>query len=278
MLALTLRQRRCFCFFFGDYLSEGAPTLRPELPLALVDWIGRAATDIRSEPLLIGRVVQAIFNGAMELIFYTLAVAIASRLYEWLGDRVKRKPAGSNSVTPPPFARHATVWRVWPTVSPKHSSARRSRGLETPAKLATAENSWVDAVTTPTNKEQAVHEIRKLEHDLETLERSYALEQSARWAKQAFFVFIAALIALILWSAVIDNFETAAMSSLALIFCAVLYFKRIRWIDIVSHNPRGFVQRTEAKAIEDMIADRKARLAALRRERSLRALLNRLSR
>jgi hypothetical protein len=28
MLALTLRQRRCFCFFFGDYLSEGAPTLR----------------------------------------------------------------------------------------------------------------------------------------------------------------------------------------------------------------------------------------------------------
>jgi Flp pilus assembly protein TadB len=123
---------------------------------------------------------------------------------------------------------------------------------------------------TPTNKEQAAHEIRKLEHDLENLERCYAaLEQSARWAKLLFFVFIAALIALVLWGVVIDNLELAAMSLLALIFCTLFRFnwrfKRIRWIDMVSHKWGG-VQRTEAKAIEDMIADRKARLAALRRE------------
>jgi Flp pilus assembly protein TadB len=122
---------------------------------------------------------------------------------------------------------------------------------------------------TPTNKEQA-HEIRTLEHDLENLERCYAaLEQSARWAKLLFFMFIAALIALVLWGVVIDNLELAAMSLFALICCTLFRFnwrfKRIRWIDIVSYN-RGRVQRTEAKAIEDMIADRKARLAALRRE------------
>jgi hypothetical protein len=123
---------------------------------------------------------------------------------------------------------------------------------------------------TPTNKEQEPHEIQKLEQDLENLERCYAaLEQSARWLKQGFFVLIPALIALVLWGIVIDNLKLAAMSLLILIYFAVWSrLNRRRWIDIVSYRPRSFVQRTEAMAIEDMIADRKARLAAWRGERS----------
>ena len=128
----------------------------------------------------------------------------------------------------------------------------------------------VDTTMTPTNKEQEAHEIRKLEQDLENLERCYAaLEQSARWLKQGFFVLITALIALVLWGLVIGNLKLAAMSLLILISFAVWWrLNTRRLIDIVSYPPRLYVQRTEARAIEDMIADRKARLAALRGERS----------
>ena len=45
------------------------------------------------------------------------------------------------------------------------------------------------------NKEQTAHEIRKLEQELDNLERSYAaFERGALWAKNAFFVFIAGLL------------------------------------------------------------------------------------
>jgi hypothetical protein len=60
-----------------------------------------------------------------------------------------------------------------------------------------------DAAMTTMNKEQTAYEIAKLEQELENLERAYAaLEQGTWWAKQAFFVFIAALIAIALWCVV----------------------------------------------------------------------------
>jgi Flp pilus assembly protein TadB len=94
---------------------------------------------------------------------------------------------------------------------------------------------------TPTNKEQAAREIGTLEQDLENLESCYAaLEQSARWARLFFFLFVAVLFALVLWGVVIDNLELAAASLFALICCTLFRFnwrfKRIRWIDIVSYK------------------------------------------
>jgi hypothetical protein len=49
-----------------------------------------AATGVPSGPPLTAQVALAIFNGAIRVIAYTLAVVIASRLYERLGDRVNQ--------------------------------------------------------------------------------------------------------------------------------------------------------------------------------------------
>jgi hypothetical protein len=49
-----------------------------------------AVTSVPSGPPLTAQVALAIFNGAIRVIAYTLAVVIASRLYERLGDRVKQ--------------------------------------------------------------------------------------------------------------------------------------------------------------------------------------------
>jgi hypothetical protein len=117
-----------------------------------------------------------------------------------------------------------------------------------------------DAAMTPT---KATHEIRKLEQELENLEHAYATtEQGALWAKRAFVVFIAALIALILGGVVINNGELVFMSLAVLIMCALVLLSERgnRWIDYVSGD--------DAKALENMIAARRARLTVLHRERS----------
>ena len=120
-----------------------------------------------------------------------------------------------------------------------------------------------------TDNEHALSEIRQLERDLENLERCYsALQRSARRVKATFFVFIAALVTLVLCGLAIGSIGLAAMSFLSLIVSATMamyaYSRGGRWIDVVGWSPReGMIKRTEAMAVEDMIADRKARLAAL---------------
>jgi hypothetical protein len=69
------------------------------------------------------------------------------------------------------------------------------------------------------NKEQTAHEIAKLEQELENLERAYAaLEQGTWWAKQAFFVFIAALIAMALFGVLFKGNLGFAAILLVMIF------------------------------------------------------------
>jgi hypothetical protein len=117
------------------------------------------------------------------------------------------------------------------------------------------------------NKEQTAHEIRKLEQELENLERSYAaFERGALWAQKAFFVFIAALLALVLWGVVV------ALLPLIVVF-GIWYFQRPRWIDVVSgglgkEHPD---EKSGAEVLEAQILQWKARLAVLRGERSAEA-------
>jgi hypothetical protein len=116
---------------------------------------------------------------------------------------------------------------------------------------------------TPTSNEQAAHEIAKLEQELENLERAYAaLEQGTWWAKQAFFVFIAALIAMALWGVLFKGNLGFAALLLAMIFAFVSTYTRGRWIDTLSGSTDNAVE------LEAQIARWKARLAALRGERS----------
>jgi hypothetical protein len=127
-----------------------------------------------------------------------------------------------------------------------------------------------------TKDARALNEIAKLEQDLENLERRYAaLEQAGRWAKASLFLFMAALVALVLGGYVVGNVALIGMSYLVLILSMAVatlrYIFGTRWIDVVSWSPgpHAFaIKRTEAMAVEDMIADRKARLAALREEQS----------
>jgi hypothetical protein len=120
-------------------------------------------------------------------------------------------------------------------------------------------------------------EIRQLEQDLDNLRRRHAeLDAAVRYLKIGFVLFVIALIALIIWAAAIDNGALAAALLVLLMIAAVLAYlgplsmtpfwafggPEPRWIDVVSWW-RG-ANRSEAMAVEDMIADRKQRLAALR--------------
>jgi hypothetical protein len=126
---------------------------------------------------------------------------------------------------------------------------------------------------TPMNNQQRAHEIRKLEKELENLERAYAaLEEGALWAKKVFLVFIAALLALVLWDAVVD-FPTGAeraVAPLLIIAFGIWYLERLSWIDVVSgglgkEHPD---EKSGAEVLEAQIAQWKACLAVLRGERS----------
>jgi hypothetical protein len=119
--------------------------------------------------------------------------------------------------------------------------------------------------------------IRQLERDLDNLRRRYAaLDTAVRYLKIGFVLFVIALIALIIWAATTRNGALAAGVFILFIIAAVLAYlgplsmtpfwafggPEPRWIDVVSWW-RG-AKRREAMAVEDMIADRKQRLAALR--------------
>jgi hypothetical protein len=119
-------------------------------------------------------------------------------------------------------------------------------------------------------------EIRQLEQDLDNLQRRYAaLGAAVRYLKCGFTLLVIALIALIIWAATIGNGPLVAALFFLLMIAAVLAYlgplsltpfwafgrSKPRWIDVVSWW-RG-AERSEAMAVEDMIADRKQRLAAL---------------
>jgi hypothetical protein len=113
------------------------------------------------------------------------------------------------------------------------------------------------------NKDQAAFEIRKLEQELENLERSYAaLEHGTWWAKQAFVVFIVVLSTMVMWCVVNDNIGFAAIL-LVMVLAFVWHYTRGRWIDTLTIG-----ERTDAVELETQIVQWKKRLAALRGERS----------
>jgi hypothetical protein len=120
-------------------------------------------------------------------------------------------------------------------------------------------------------------EIRQLEQDLDNLRRRHAeLDAAVRYLKIGFVLFVIALIALIIGAATLDNGTLAVALFILFMIAAVLAYlgpwsmtpfwafggPEPRWIDVVSWW-RG-ANRSEAMAVEDMIADRKQRLAALR--------------
>jgi hypothetical protein len=117
-------------------------------------------------------------------------------------------------------------------------------------------------------------EIRQLEQDLDNLRRRYAaLDTAVKYLKIGFVLLV---IALIIWAATTRNGAlAAALFILFVIAAALAYLGPIsltpfwafggpepRWIDVVSWWKGA--KRSEAMAVEDMIADRKQRLAALR--------------
>jgi hypothetical protein len=131
----------------------------------------------------------------------------------------------------------------------------------------------------PIGDKATLDQIRGVEQELETLELRYSdLARAVIWLKRGFTFFVVLLIGLIALGVIIGNWAfVAAMAALLLLpVGAALMGPRAltpglrdaRWIDAVSWKPPGYlgaaVKRSEAMAVEDMIADRKERLAALR--------------
>jgi hypothetical protein len=141
-------------------------------------------------------------------------------------------------------------------------------------------------MTMPPEGDRSQDEIRQIEQDLENLERRYAtLEDAVRWLKLGFRVIAAALIALAIVSLIIGRYDLVAVATGFLLLIALgvglgprslgpglpWARRQTRWIDIIGWRPPGVlgvgVKRSEAMAIEDMIADRQSRLARLREKR-----------
>jgi hypothetical protein len=114
-----------------------------------------------------------------------------------------------------------------------------------------------------TGDEDGADETARIARDLENLERRYgALEDSVRYLKLGFDAFVVDFVALALWGVFIGNAGLIVVA-LALLAC----LRGARWIDVVGWAPPGLlgvsVKRSEAMAIEDMIAERRRRLALL---------------
>jgi hypothetical protein len=132
------------------------------------------------------------------------------------------------------------------------------------------------AAMTSADDEAKHSEILQLEQDLANLRRRYAaLKQSVRILQLGLRALALVAIALIVWAVVIANTGLAMAMALFLIGFVVLVGPRILlgdpepgWIDVISPRPLGMfgpaAKRSEAMAIEDMIADRTHRLEALR--------------
>jgi hypothetical protein len=121
-------------------------------------------------------------------------------------------------------------------------------------------------------------EILQLEQDLANLHRRYAtLKQSVRILQVGFRALALVAIAFMVWAIILANIGLAVVMILFLLALVALIGPRILfadpepgWIDVVSWKPIGMfgpnVKRSEAMAVEDMIAERTRRLEALRAE------------
>lgn len=120
-------------------------------------------------------------------------------------------------------------------------------------------------------------EIGRIEHELENLVDSYSvLENNVWWLKTSFKAFIVALVGLAAFGAIVGNPGLFVASAVFLVLAGLAAligrldgrFRSVRWIDLVGWQPPGIygvsVKRSEATAIEDMIAERLDRLAQLR--------------
>jgi hypothetical protein len=119
-------------------------------------------------------------------------------------------------------------------------------------------------------------EILQLERDLANLHRRYAtLKQSVRILQVGFRALALVAIAFMVWAIILANIGLAVAMILFLLALVALIGLRILfadpepgWIDVVSWKPIGMfgpdVKRSEAMAVEDMIAERTRRLEALR--------------
>jgi hypothetical protein len=133
-------------------------------------------------------------------------------------------------------------------------------------------------MTLPDDDDARQSEILQLEQDLENLQRRYAaLKQSVRILQVGLRVLALVAIAFIAWAAVIASIGLAVAMILFLLVLVLLTGPRILfaepepgWIDVVTWRPLGLlgpsVKRSEAMAVEDMIAERTRRLEALRAE------------
>jgi hypothetical protein len=107
------------------------------------------------------------------------------------------------------------------------------------------------------------------------------LLQAALWLKRGFIFFAAVLICLMAAGVVLGNLAFVAAMALPLLLIVAIgligprgltpWLPGGRWIDAVGWKPIGYyraaVQRSEAMAVEDMIAERTKRLAVLRADR-----------
>ena len=132
-----------------------------------------------------------------------------------------------------------------------------------------------------TGDEDGADEVARIALDLENLERRYgALEDSVRYLKLGFDAFVVGFVALALWGAFIGNAGLVVLALALLALCALVALvgpfsmspglRGARWIDVVGWAPPGMlgvsVKRSEAMAVEDMIAARRRRLALLQQQ------------
>jgi hypothetical protein len=143
-----------------------------------------------------------------------------------------------------------------------------------------------EATVSSTDDPSRQREIEQLEQDLANLRRRYAaLEQAVRFLRWGFWGYVIVLTGLIGWAVIIVRNGNLAVALVILLIILVVgarigpgalrpsltsLDRKPRWIDAIGRGPpRSFgvgVKRSEATAIEDMIADRQRRLAALRGE------------
>jgi len=117
-------------------------------------------------------------------------------------------------------------------------------------------------------------EIQQLEQDLRNLQRRYAhLDRAARRFRAGFYVLVAVMGIVIFVFAVMGRLPAALFSAAALlatilfIFAYGRMFSELRLIDWVGWRPgaiRWGVKRSEAEAVEEMVAERMERLARLK--------------
>jgi hypothetical protein len=117
-------------------------------------------------------------------------------------------------------------------------------------------------------------ELRQIEDDLRNLQRRYAkLETAARRLRVGFYVLVAVLTTFTLVAAVVGHIPAllvsvvvAAFATANIWFYARLFpeLRLIDWVGWWPGYPRWSVKRSEAQAVEDMVADRLERLKKLK--------------